>query len=176
MPPYSPGVIANEFLKRSGRDGKPVTPMQLQKLVFLAHGWNLGVNEEPLINEEIEAWDYGPVVPSLFHEFKRFGGSPITKLAYEPVAVAAGSTSPELDFDSDAPFLPDDDNATAELIDWIWEEYGTQSGWQLSVLTHKPGAPWKSTVQSHRGVRNPVIADDLIRDHYTQLWAKRDDG
>ncbi len=176
MPPYSPAVIANELLARSGRDGKPITPMQLQKLVYLAHGWNLGVTGTPLVDEGIEAWKYGPVIPSLFHTFKQFGGSAITKLAYEPIPFDSGESFPELDLEFDAPFLPDGDKTPAELIDWIWSEYGSQSGWQLSMLTHQPNTPWSETIKSQPAVANPVIDNDLIRRHYLQLWTRRNAG
>jgi len=44
--------------------------MKLQKLVYYAHGWHLALNNEPLIDEQVECWQYGPVISSLFHEFK----------------------------------------------------------------------------------------------------------
>jgi uncharacterized phage-associated protein len=38
----------------------------------------LAINKEPLIDERVEAWNYGPVIPSLYHEFKNFGSGAIT--------------------------------------------------------------------------------------------------
>jgi|GEM_PF-5349088 len=37
---YSPSVIANYFLDRASKEGRAVTPMQLLKLVYIAHGWH----------------------------------------------------------------------------------------------------------------------------------------
>ena len=176
MPPYSPAIIANEFLERSGRDGKPITPMQLLKLVYIAHGWHLADTERPLIGESVEAWKYGPVIPSLFHEFKRFGGGPITKLAYEPVLTDSDSQYPELDIELDAPFLPEEDAATAALIDRIWREYGRKTGWELSTLTHQPNTPWSEAVKSRASAANPVIDTSLIARHYSHLREQRHAG
>lgn len=33
-----------------------------------------------LIDEQIEAWKYGPVVPSLFHDLKKYGNQPVDGL------------------------------------------------------------------------------------------------
>ena len=157
MPPYSPGTVANEFLERAVRDGGPsVTPMQLQKLVYIAHGWHLATASRPLIDEPIEAWKYGPVVPSLFHEFKRFGGAEITKLAYEPVEVES-DPSAEREFAEivvDTPFIPDENRHAGELLDWVWKKYGRMSGWELSMLTHAPKSPWSLTMERSAGRSN----------------------
>ena len=51
--------------------------MHILKLVYLAHGWMLGIKQEPLIFEAVEAWMYGPVIPSLYHRYKAFGGGDI---------------------------------------------------------------------------------------------------
>ena len=77
---HSSLAIANEFLKRAQNDGIPLTHMHVQKLVYIAHGWNLAVNNEPLIDESFVAWDYGPVAPSLFQALRRYGAGTVTRL------------------------------------------------------------------------------------------------
>lgn len=58
--------------------------MQLQKLVFLAHGYYLASTRGvPLVDEPFEAWDYGPVCRNLYYEFRDFGRQPINRLATE---------------------------------------------------------------------------------------------
>ena len=52
--------------------------MKLQKLAYFAHGWNLAIRNTPLINESVEAWKFGPVIPSLYHDVKGYGMEPIT--------------------------------------------------------------------------------------------------
>jgi len=53
--------------------------MQLIKLVYIAHGWTLGLYNQPLIGKQVEAWTYGPVIPSVYHDFKHYGRDPITQ-------------------------------------------------------------------------------------------------
>ena len=60
--PYTAKAIANYFLKHRKRFKRkgPITQMKLHKLVYFAHGWHLALKGEPLIDETLQAWDYGP--------------------------------------------------------------------------------------------------------------------
>lgn len=55
-------IVANCLLQRDFEDGRAtISPMKLQKLVYLLHGWNLAIAEEPAIDSQFLAWPYGPV-------------------------------------------------------------------------------------------------------------------
>lgn len=148
--PYDPKAIANYFLDVAERDGQSLSPMKLQKLVYYANGWHLAIKDTPLINEQVEAWPYGPVIPSLYREFRQFGDQPIVGHACI--------------FESDDPwqselvrFEPsiDDDAAqadfTKQLLDRIWEKYGHYTATQLSNDTHMPGSPWRDIYKHYDG-------------------------
>ena len=70
-------IIANQFIERAKRDGVVLTNMQLQKLVYIAHAWALAL-DQGLIYEPVEAWLWGPVIPSLFHNLGRYGAGEVT--------------------------------------------------------------------------------------------------
>src|ERR1700733_10714172 len=91
---YDARTVANYFLDLADRDSIAITPLKLQKLVYLAHGWSLAFRSKPLVRQNIEAWRYGPVIPDLYHAFKRFGGSRITQ------KVQTSEDSSQLDDDS----------------------------------------------------------------------------
>ena len=101
------------------------TPMHVIKLVYLCHGWTLGLKDAPLITEPVEAWRYGPVVPSTYHTYKAFGGGPITVVPQERTA--------------------DMDDLQARLIVAVLNAYQSYSALQLSNITHQPGTPWHET-------------------------------
>jgi uncharacterized phage-associated protein len=176
---YTPATIANEFLHRAGMAGKTLTPMQLLKLVYIAHGWHMAVNAEPLFDEAVEAWKYGPVVPSLFHEFKEFGGTPIRRLAHA-IDVPVGGEEDDQGWIVRTPFVPPSDSNAHKLLDWVWQGYGGRDGGSLSDMTHEPGTPWSETVAEMKKnnphvdwVNGYPIPNERIRSHYLTLWAKR---
>lgn len=53
--------------------GDLITNLKLQKLLFYQQGFWLAEYGEPLFAERVEAWAYGPVVPEIYHAFKRYG-------------------------------------------------------------------------------------------------------
>lgn len=50
-----------------------ITPLKLQKLLYFAQGIYLIENEDPLFEDPIQAWDYGPVVPAVYRYFRSMG-------------------------------------------------------------------------------------------------------
>lgn len=151
-PPYRADAIANEFL--DGRFGQ-ITPMKLQKLVYYAHAWHLALfDDSPLIKDRIEAWKYGPVIPTLYSEFREFGDNPITRFAIE------------LDWDS-MELVPDriqdDDAKTRKLVEKIWDRLGGLTAIQLSSMTHQPNEPWFKVRKPRPGIEipNQLIAKDF---------------
>lgn len=54
------------------------TNLEINKILYLAHMVYLGRNQgQPLVDENFQAWDYGPVLPSVYHRAKAFGSSPV---------------------------------------------------------------------------------------------------
>lgn len=166
MPPYDSLTIANYFISRAieqGEDG--IDPLKLQKLVYNAHGWHLALTDRPLINESVEAWRYGPVIPSLYQKFKSYGSDPVDL----PGEVR------EWDGQRWEPEVPLADQATIALLDRIWETYGTFSGVELSTLSHKPGSPWEETwreAQRDGITYSRDIPESRIRDYFASLAAQ----
>ena len=150
-------VVANYFVDRGKDDKKKIEGLlKLVKLVYIAHGWHLGLTEKQLIREDVEAWKYGPVVRSVYDAFKECGKRTITK------TVTTGMIEEMRGIDDLA-----DDN-TIQFLEKIWKFYREFSGVQLSQLTHKKGTPWYRTwhddeKQSDFGV---VIPEETIKDYY----------
>lgn len=157
---YDAKAVANCFLSLAQANGQLLTPMKLQKLVYFAHGWSLGLTGQPLIDEPVQAWPYGPVVPSLYHEFKHFGARPI------------GSAAVEFDFEKGdffAPHIPETDEDATRIIERIWEVYGKHSAMDLSNHTHLPGTPWDDARKTLPDQRSAVISDETIREYFSKL-------
>lgn len=167
-PPYKAKAIANYFLAKAEGEHKPLTPMKLQKLIYFAHGWHLALVSKPLIDERVQAWEFGPVIRTVYDEFKQFGSAPITGRASSLEVVNGRILSFE-------PTIAPSDGQTVEFLDRIWDVYKPLSAFQLSALTHQGGTPWEKTYPQNRGVRNLTIEDTIIREFFvSQAQANRE--
>ena len=149
--------VANNFLQWDFTNGiASTTPMKLQKLVYLAHGWHLAIHDAPLIEEKFEAWPYGPVEEFLYHMFKQFRNNPINDYAKTWVG------------GEEKAFVVSPDNTRFfEVFSRVIQKYGNFSALQLSALTHQPGTPWSIT----KAKGESEIPNELIRDHFRGLVA-----
>jgi len=148
-------TIANNFLQWDFRDGAAsITPMKLQKLVYMAHGWHLAVHDAPLIQEKFEAWPYGPVEDTLYHTFKQFRNSAINTYA----KTWAG--------DKEVSYIVKADNQNFyDIFNAVTAKYGALSALHLSSLTHMVGTPWSAT----RAGGKTYIPNDMIKGHFKGL-------
>lgn len=70
--------------------GWQVSNLALQKILYIAHMVHLGRHNVPLVPDTFEAWDYGPVIPSLYHQVKMFGAEPVKDVFYLAGRVPSG--------------------------------------------------------------------------------------
>jgi uncharacterized phage-associated protein len=163
---YDVRAIANWFLDRAETDGKTLTAMKLQKLIYVAHGWSLAY-DEPLVHEAVEAWKWGPVFRSLYREFREFGSEPITRhaTAFDGASLEEKDISIN-DYDGSA--------ATAAFLESVWRVYGHYSASELMEITHREGTPWHTMFVEMGNQIKPftVIPNELIKAHYKQLLNK----
>lgn len=54
--------------------------LKLQKLLYFVQAYFLLTKGEPCFAEKLEAWEFGPVVPEAYREYKRYGGGNIPAL------------------------------------------------------------------------------------------------
>ncbi len=141
-------VVAEYLLNKAKKNGTALTPMQLVKLVYLCHGWMLGLHERPLIAESVEAWKYGPVIRTIYNAVKHFRSKPV-------VGPLIKNSRALQDFDDDE----------KSIMDQVFEIYGEYTGIDLSRLTHTPGSPWWETWDAGE----TIISNDLIESHFRRL-------
>ena len=155
LPKYTPQHVANFFLDLADEEGVSLTQLKLMKLVYIAYGWYLAITGEKLFDEPIQAWRNGPVIPSLYHEFKSYGRLPIDGRA----------TSFDLDTGTiSVPRIPETDVVTVKILTLVWESYKRFSAAALVRRTHDDGTPWAETYVE--GARNIVIPPEVIEKHY----------
>jgi len=141
-------LIANYIIANS----KPLTSLQINKLVFFSHAWFLGMHEKPLIAEDVEAWKYGPVIPSIYHVFK-----------YNQRDTISYNEFYEKELDE---HLFNDDEKY--VMDQVIGAYSSMDGGSLISITHQEGSPWEQVYQE--GEYYTVIPDDIIKKYYKEKY------
>lgn len=140
-----PRVVAERILWL--RRDIETTPMHVLKLVYLCHGWVLGLTDQALVDEPVEAWQYGPMVRGVYRRYKSFGRNPIT---------AVPNDEPEA--------LDEQQRAFIEVVETVYRDY---SALELSSLTHQANTPWDTTRRKY-GI-GAIIPNEVIREHYREL-------
>lgn len=151
--PRSSVQIANEFLDIAMSQGEILRPLKLLKLTYIAHGWHLAFTGKPLINDRIEAWKFGPVMPPLYRQLRHVRGGGIESLL--------GSDSDRL--------TQEESDLIRPFLRGVWDTYGKLNGLTLSDLTHLPGTPWFEAYHRPKKGRNPIIRDEEIQAHYLDI-------
>lgn len=157
---------ANEFIRLAREDGRTLTQMQLQKLVYIAHGWRLALTDEPLTTDEVQAWDFGPVYPELYEVLKKYGRAAVTDYVKDMqsfwVELWNSGSSDEIKINLDT--------VDKQIIERVFDQYGSFPAYQLSAITHETGTPWSQTYERSR---SRPISDETIKAHFKKLAEER---
>jgi len=160
-------AIANLFLDFGARDGVPIDPLKLQKLVYLAHGWHLGLTRQPLIFQTVVAWPYGPIIRDVYWRFKKYGGGNISGRA--TIAPDGVNTFEHV------PLRADLSDKSREIVDRVWEVFKNNSGIELSAMSHAAGTPWHDATRgkAKKEIRDLPISNQVISDYFQSLARER---
>lgn len=159
-------AIANYFIDLAYKDHKPIRPLKLMKLVYIAHGYILALLDKPTEGsklEEVQAWQYGPVFPSVYYSFKQYGRNPIDK----KTTVFDFSDTEFPDSVEITPMLTDED--AKSICKFVWRQYGKYSDSSLVETLHAEGTPWRKIYEAGK---NKIIPDSLTKEHYKKVIAK----
>ena len=64
-------ALSQVIIKKAKDAGiNDVTNLKVIKLAYLCQGWALGAYGRPIFFEPVEAWRYGPVIPSIYNNYK----------------------------------------------------------------------------------------------------------
>jgi len=141
-------VLSNNILLRAKREHIKVTPMKLQKLLYYVCTRYVKETGKSPISEQFEVWKYGPVVPSVYSEFKPFKSSPIDRFA-------KNATGEAKIVDEDAnPVLTD-------CINYVWSRLKNFGGIDLAMRTHLKGSGWYAAYQRDAEI---ITLEDMKND------------
>jgi len=141
--------VADFFLHAADSDSglrQPMTNMRLQKLLYYAQAWSLALAGEPLFGEDIEAWEHGPVVRSVYMRFKQHGSHRLsTEYAQSPQLTPAQRS----------------------VLDAVWASYGDVGAARLRVMAHRE-RPWREARQARDegDTCNVSLSHDAMREYF----------
>ena len=119
----------------ASRSGWKLSNLELQKILYIAHMFHLGIHDTPLVWGDFEAWDLGPVHPILYHEVKRFGADPVTEVNF-PENIEEGTEQ--------------------DLLGEAVDQLSKKTGGQLVAITHWEHGAWAKKLHSRgQGPDNP---------------------
>ena len=139
--------VSRLFLSWSRSNGDIVTNLKLQKLLYYAQAWHMVNFNQRLFSEGIEAWVFGPVVPSIYRKYKRHEGMPI------PYKIKG---------DEHEPFT----GKQLRFLESLFETYNSFSATALVNMTHNED-PWKD---AYAKGQNTEIAVSAMNKYYRQVY------
>ena len=132
--------LAKYIVNKCNTDCHPISNLQLQKILYFIQKEFLQTNRKAF-QDPIEAWQFGPVVPSAYYHFCGFGAMPITT-KYDNIRIE------------------DKDLST---INRIIEEKRNLYPWDLVGETHRAGGAWDQIYQNGQG-NHKLIPTELIKE------------
>lgn len=126
-----------------------VTNLSLQKLLYYIKAFGFILLQKDVLKESCEAWIYGPVFPTVYEKYKKFGREVIS--------------NEELDINFENLLSAEEKN----MIDYVLKNFGIYNGSILREFTHKE-QPWKNArhgLKETDKCRN-IIHDEDIRKYF----------
>jgi len=113
-------AVADYFLWMAKESGDLLTNKKLQKLLYYAQGWYLAIHDEPLFDDDFQAWIHGPVQRGVWDRFREHGWNPLPS----PVEIE-----------------PEIDPKVKSHLEELMVAYGGISAFELVQMTHSE-RPW----------------------------------
>lgn len=152
---YEALLIARFAINYSNKKEYGISNLKLQKILYFIQAYFLITVNKPCFSDSIEAWDFGPVVPVVYHEFKQFGSGNIPKID----SYFMGNI-----FDVKVKKFNDSsiDDCDKRNIESVIDEFKDFSATDLVKLTHSQD-PWKN---AYVPFANNVITNESIKEFF----------
>jgi len=140
--------VADYLLWRAREVGDLITNLKIQKLLYYAQAWYLVNTGERLFRDDIEAWEFGPVVKSAYRRYKRFEGNPIDSSRKKPAGLSARQEG---------------------FLDDFFRIFGSLSAAELVNMTHNE-RPWQ---RAYENETSKAIPPQELREYYAEQYRKK---
>lgn len=146
---YSATVVANNVLSRAFLEGTYISPMKLQKVLYFVASEFQKKTGRRLFNEFFETWNYGPVLRSVYEEFRPYNKRSIGEYSKD-------SKGQSLIVNETTDIL------LKGVLDEVWAKTRDMGAVALSDITHTENSAWDKAFQAE----SPVLSfDDIAADN-----------
>lgn len=135
----------------------PMSHLKLQKILYLCYEKYLKKTGVQLFKDEIYAWRYGPVIETVYHEYKSYGSGLIPYEEDDTVIINTCELAVKPSFMRI--LVSEHGEATISIILSVLKEYDKYSAGELVDITHMDGKPWKKV---YKEGLNKKITDEVI--------------
>lgn len=132
--PYRAMDVANYLIEYFVKQDKPIVNLLLIKILYYLQADFLRQTKEPLFEDTIEKWGYGPMIPNVYSDFKSYGAAPITQSA--EYVITNEDRSWTLIKPVNRTLDPADTSKIIALANEIYEQYH-EHPFQIVEVTHR---------------------------------------
>lgn len=153
--------ICRYVINYSNEKDYGISNLKLQKILYFIQAFFLTFTDkkQPCFRQNIEAWNFGPVVPEAYHEYKQYGGCDIPQI------------KSYVDVDDDnwsIKIIPYNDDfinyKDKRFINAVVDKFSDCTATYLVNLTHNQ-APWKAAYEPNK---NNIITNDSIKRYFDE--------
>ncbi|MBE3022156.1 Panacea domain-containing protein [Campylobacter sp. 7477a] len=144
--------VAAHIINRCIDMGTPISNLKLQKIMYFLDITYLINRHRRLIDDNFEAWQYGPVIEEVYDRYSPYAANFINI-----------RQDPNEDF-------PQDD---LQRINAKIDNLANTDVWRLVELSHKSDSPWKKTYKEGQG-NHEIIDNSLLFEYAETIRKKRE--
>ncbi|GAB6746116.1 hypothetical protein BOVMAS37_10570 [Streptococcus uberis] len=162
----SPLSMANLIVDLAVKNGKPISNLHLQKILYFVQAFFLVKIDSPIIDCTFSRWPYGPIIKEVYYAFNKYGAAEITDgvtsqdFPFENIEITEISTSVFFEFE---------DEVKKFIINLI-----NRTPWDLVEITHKQSiwAKYENEILRFEApdYTNEEIRTEFLNNREYQLW------
>ena len=151
-------TVANYLLaqipKEDYENGEGISNLKLQKLLFYIQKTYYSVHKKPLFDDNIEAWQHGPVVPKVYHNFKKYNADHINIIDLDDEIRA----DCELDYEA------------IKVVDFVKTKFMQYTAWHLRSISHEDKAWLDNYIPScNNNISLEELEDEGLKKEFLEI-------
>ncbi|RDY30158.1 Panacea domain-containing protein [Lachnotalea glycerini] len=162
MSKYKVLDVCRYIINYSNNKNYGISNLKLQKILYFVQAYFLTNTklQTPCFEEKIEAWDFGPVVPEAYHEYKQYGSGNIPTISsYYNLDAEDIWNSNRVEYSENVISVED-----RQLINDVIDMFADYAATDLVTITHRQ-APWND---AYIPCKNKEITTDSIRRYFNE--------